>query len=321
MSEDEVHFETDDREEDNVRDILEPEITKQIVVTDPVVIQTIVEALSERTRLFILKCLQAKSAGLTATELGKLVNKRVPTVLYHLERLREAGLVYDELKPRMEGDKRGVKHWMIANQQLVLDINLDTFSFLHRTLNSYILSFLSYIKTRNIVGQDSLEAATIQDIISHQRVNEEFASVIKEHLTMDTIAELLGNLLDEEFTRIDKIEKGVLAVVKKNYLRDKAVPLLNIEFKKIFEGINDSMLSKISNELLKRRVNTSQLFRTFIWDIAIENGLIVRIPIRMTIEDIATRYGISLGIAVKIRNLLLSTGNYAVDRTERLFLR
>ncbi len=321
MSEDEVHFEMDDKEKDDVRDILEPEITKKIVVTNPVVIQTIVEALSERTRLFILKCLQAKPSGLTATELGKLVNKRVPTVLYHLERLGEAGLVYDELKPRVESDRREVKHWMIANQHLVLDINLDTFSFLHRTLNSYILSFLSFIKTRNIVGQDSLGAATIQDIISHQRVNEEFAQVIKEHLDMDMIAELLGNFLDEEFTKITKIEKNVLAVVKKNYLRDKAVPLLNVEFKKIFEGISDHALSRISDELLKRKIDTSSLFRTFIWDIAIEDGLIVRIPIRMTIEDIANRYGVSLGIAVKIRNLLLSTGNYAVDRTERLFLR
>ncbi|MFX1255688.1 MAG: ArsR/SmtB family transcription factor [Promethearchaeota archaeon] len=321
MPEDEVHFETDDMEEDRVKDILEPEIAKKIIVTNPVVIQTIVEALSERTRLFILKCLQAKSSGLTATELGKLVNKRVPTVLYHLERLREAGLVYDEPKPREEGDRRGVKHWMIANQHLVLDINLDTFSFLHRTLNSYILSFLSYIKTRNIVGQDSLESTTIQDIISHQRVNQEFATVIKEHLNMDMIAELLGNLLDEEFTRIATIEKNVLAIARKNYLRDKAVPLLNVEFKNVFEGISDPMLSRISNELLKRKVDTSQLFRTFIWDMATQDGLIVRIPIRMTIEDIATKYGVSLGIAVKIRNLLLSTGNYAVDRTERLFLR
>ncbi|MFX0091302.1 MAG: ArsR/SmtB family transcription factor [Candidatus Hodarchaeota archaeon] len=307
--------------EDETEDVLTPEMIKYNIIGNPVTIQTIVEALSERTRLFILKHLQGKSYGLTATEIAKLVNKRVPTILYHLEHLKKAGLVFDELKPRVEGDRRGVKHWLIANKRVTLDVDLDTLSYLHRTLESYLLSFLAFMRTNGIVSQDSLAAVTLNDIIAHQRVSEDFAVVIKDNLDVEKISVILKNRLDDEFSQIADIEKRVKAIIKKNYLRDKAIPLLNKELMKVFGRVDASLLSRISDELLKRRVGTSQHFRAFISDIAGQYRLVVQIPLRLAVQEIAARYGVSLGIAVQIRNLLLSTGKYAVDRTERLFLR
>ncbi|MFX0094253.1 MAG: helix-turn-helix domain-containing protein [Candidatus Hodarchaeota archaeon] len=318
---DRLENETETETKTETEEILTPEMVKHTIIGDPVTVQTTVEALSERTRLFILKCLQSTRGGLTATELAKLVNKRVPTILYHLEHLKEAGLVYDESRPRIEGDRREVKHWMIVNKQVVLDISLNTLPYLHRSLDSYLISFLTYMRKTRVISQDSLAEVTTQEIVNNQRVNEEFAVTLQKYLTVEKITELLKDLLDAEFTKIIEIEKGIKKIINKNYLHEKALLLMNQELIPVFGQLYSQILDNVSRELLKRRPDTSHQIRAFIADIAAQYQLTIHLPLRLTIQEIATKYGVSLDIAVKIRNLLLSTGKYAVDRTERLFLR
>ncbi|MFX0063652.1 MAG: ArsR family transcriptional regulator [Candidatus Hermodarchaeota archaeon] len=296
-------------------------ITKTSVLSDPVTIQIIIESLSERTRLFILKCLHDNPYGLMATDIATKINKKVPTVLYHLDRLREAGVVYEELKPRIEGEKREVKHWLVADSSITLDIDLEIFSYLHRSLDSYILSFLSLLRRDKFIDRESLANVRLEDIMAHQHVNEGFALIIKNNLTIEKVVLLYSELLDAEFTKINDIEKEVKAVVKMNYLREKAIGLLNNSVRKIFGSIDESTINRISDELLKRKVGTAFPFKVFMWEIAERYNLASIIPIRLRIEDLTIKHAISIEIAVQIRNRLLATGNYAVDATERVFLR
>ncbi|MFX0095726.1 MAG: ArsR/SmtB family transcription factor, partial [Candidatus Hodarchaeota archaeon] len=276
-------------------------INKSNIVSNPVAIQMIIETLSERTRLFILKCLQDTPYGLMATDIANRINKKVPTVLYHLDRLRDAGIVYEEIKPRAEGEKREVKHWLIADQSITLDIELESLCYLHRSIDSYILSFLSVIRKSGIISQESLENVSSEDIGNHQKVSESFATVIKENLTVETVVQLLSELLDVEFTKINKIEKDVKAILKKNYLHEKALNLLSKPIKQAFSHTSEHLVTQVGVEILKRNIGTAFSFKTFVWNIAEELNIPLDIPIRLKIDDISIKFSVSIELAVRIR--------------------
>lgn len=169
------------------------------ITSDPVAIQAIIDALTERTRLFILKCIEESEYGAVATELAQTIRKKVPTVLYHLERLEQAGLIRSEMKSRVPGDSREVKHWILVRDQLVLYIDLKALSYLYKDLDIYISSYQMHLRRQSCLSSNLLSQVTAEDISNHQKVPLSFAKVIREHFTLIKVASLLAQELDAEF--------------------------------------------------------------------------------------------------------------------------
>ncbi|MFX0091181.1 MAG: ArsR/SmtB family transcription factor [Candidatus Hodarchaeota archaeon] len=169
------------------------------ITSDPVAIQAIIDALTERTRLFILKCIEENEYGAVATELAQKIKKKVPTVLYHLERLEQAGLIRSEMKPRVPGDTREVKHWELVRDQLNLLIDLKALSYLYKDLDTYISSFQMSLRRKGSLSANLLSQVTTEEISQHQKVPLSFAKVIRKHLTLMKVASLLAKELDDEF--------------------------------------------------------------------------------------------------------------------------
>ena len=81
-------------------------------------------ALSDPTRLRIIN--EIILAGrLTAADLGRKLNKKIPSILHQLEILKKANIVIDEMI-FVDTIGREIKHWFVPQERLVtiLDISL-----------------------------------------------------------------------------------------------------------------------------------------------------------------------------------------------------
>ncbi|MFX0062757.1 MAG: ArsR/SmtB family transcription factor [Candidatus Hermodarchaeota archaeon] len=169
------------------------------VTSDPITIQLIIDALSERTRLFMLRCIEEEEYGVVATELAQKIKKKVPTVLYHLERLEQAGLIRSEMKPRVPEDSRLVKHWVLVTKRLKLNIDLKPLSYLYKDLETYISAFQRNLRKKGRLTAELISQVTAEEISRHLNVPLAFSEVIKNYLTSVKVASILAQELDTEF--------------------------------------------------------------------------------------------------------------------------
>ncbi|HKZ39614.1 MAG TPA: hypothetical protein VJ044_01560, partial [Candidatus Hodarchaeales archaeon] len=87
-------------------------------------------ALSDRTRLEILNhILRSGSQGLTAADVSRLIDKKIPSTLHQLEILKAANLLEDTML-FVESIGREIKHWSVPaeRRRIVIDFSLFSLS-------------------------------------------------------------------------------------------------------------------------------------------------------------------------------------------------
>ncbi|MFQ5978140.1 MAG: ArsR/SmtB family transcription factor [Candidatus Heimdallarchaeota archaeon] len=113
---------------------------------DPELAAKVIEALSEKTRLAVLAEIISAKDGTTASDIAERVNKKIPTILYHLDILSHAGLVTIELKQKVPGVGRPVKHWKVAKKAVQIEIDIPTLVLFAEPLSSIIRDLLTYYR-------------------------------------------------------------------------------------------------------------------------------------------------------------------------------
>ncbi|MHA2366856.1 MAG: helix-turn-helix domain-containing protein [Candidatus Hodarchaeales archaeon] len=85
----------------------------------------IISALSDKTRLEILALLFNNPEGLTAADISRLINKKIPSTIYQLEILQNSGLITNEMKV-VQSIGRAIKHWILpsGNYQMMMHLDL-----------------------------------------------------------------------------------------------------------------------------------------------------------------------------------------------------
>jgi DNA-binding transcriptional ArsR family regulator len=91
----------------------------------------IIEALADQTRRRILLHIQENPDGVTASNIAKTVNKKIPTVLHHLKMFDELHLIRSEMKPIHGTEReRKVKHWFISEERLTIELDFSYIAFI-----------------------------------------------------------------------------------------------------------------------------------------------------------------------------------------------
>ena len=93
---------------------------------DPTRARYVIDALSDRTRLEIIKLLISNSAGLTAAQIARMLNKTISTVLSHLEVLTQAGLLKIGY---LSFRGRALKVYTLADKEVRLEKRIERRAF------------------------------------------------------------------------------------------------------------------------------------------------------------------------------------------------
>lgn len=116
--------------------------------TDPGKVIPVIKALADPTRLGMLLSMNTASPkGVTASQLADKMRKKIPTILHHLEKLRELGLAAYKMEKNEAG--REIKHWRVVNSNFLLEINLDAFTDATVIIDELILYLFEEQKKRD----------------------------------------------------------------------------------------------------------------------------------------------------------------------------
>ncbi len=92
---------------------------------EPQKIINIISTLTDNTRLEILSLLMQNREGLTAADISRHIDKKIPSTIYQLEIIQDSGLIRSEMK-RVESIGRDIKHWIlpVENYHFLFEVNL-----------------------------------------------------------------------------------------------------------------------------------------------------------------------------------------------------
>ena len=87
----------------------------------------LISTLSDKTRLEIIALLMKYSEGLTAADISRFINKKIPSTIYQLDIIQASGLITNEMK-LVSSIGREIKHWFLKpdSYQLLLKLDLRT---------------------------------------------------------------------------------------------------------------------------------------------------------------------------------------------------
>ena len=157
---------------------------------DPTRARYVIDALSDRTRLEIIKLLISNSAGLTAAQIARMLNKTISTVLSHLEVLTQAGLLKIGY---LSFRGRALKVYTLADKEVRLEIDLERLAWV--PLRSYLDMWVSqYIKMKR---NESILPSKIssKDIAKVLDIDERTAKHVKNKIENER--QWLSSLINE----------------------------------------------------------------------------------------------------------------------------
>jgi len=92
--------------------------------SEPSKIINIISILNDSTRLEILALLMKNVEGLTAADISRQINKKIPSTLYQLEIIQASGLIKSEMK-LVHSIGREIKHWILPEENYYFTFNID----------------------------------------------------------------------------------------------------------------------------------------------------------------------------------------------------
>ena len=155
-------------------------------------------ALSDRTRLEILNhILRSGSQGLTAADVSRLIDKKIPSTLHQLEILKAANLLEDTML-FVESIGREIKHWSVPaeRRRIVIDFSLFSLSQAAEISVGERLAFLYTYRTRT--GQSRpLSKQALSEIVREFNAGRPADS--QERLTENGIIDALAVEIFDRF--------------------------------------------------------------------------------------------------------------------------
>ncbi|MFW9992128.1 MAG: ArsR/SmtB family transcription factor [Candidatus Odinarchaeota archaeon] len=170
----------------------------KIPYDDPETAIKIIEALADQTRRRILLYIQENPDGVTASNIAKTVNKKIPTILHHLQIFDELNLIYSEMKSIGSDTGREVRHWFVKEERLTIEIDFSYIAFIPDRDISEIFDSLkseSKIISRQLLSSDLPDS----DILAlNPRLNERQIDIIKKALSKQ-LEHYLYKWIDREY--------------------------------------------------------------------------------------------------------------------------
>ena len=207
---------------------------------DPYRARVLIDALSDKTRLEILKLLMNNPTGMTAAQIARILNKTIPTILSHLEILTEAGILrIDYITYR----GRALKLYSISEKEISVEIDLQKFVWI--PLRSYLDLWISqYIKIKR--ETDILPSkVSAKDIAKILGIDERTAVHIKEQI--ENNPSWLSSLVNEALQILS--QRGFITIADLS----KSLSIARIWAKKLAELIVQQGYAYLKDDTLYRR--------------------------------------------------------------------
>jgi len=207
---------------------------------DPYRARVLIDALSDKTRLEILKLLMNNPTGMTAAQIARILNKTIPTILSHLEILTEAGILRIDYT-MYRG--RALKLYSISEKEISVEIDLQKFVWI--PLRSYLDLWVSqYIKIKR--ETDILPSkVSAKDIAKILGIDERTAVHIKEQI--ENNPNWLSSLVNEALQILS--QRGFITIADLS----KSLSIARIWAKKLAELIVQQGYAYLKDDTLYRR--------------------------------------------------------------------
>lgn len=97
---------------------------REISSDEPQKILSIIATLNDNTRLEILSLLMQNREGMTAADISRRIDKKIPSTIYQLEIIQASGLIYSDMR-RVESIGREIKHWILSEENFHFNFKVD----------------------------------------------------------------------------------------------------------------------------------------------------------------------------------------------------
>ncbi|MHA2225744.1 MAG: ArsR/SmtB family transcription factor [Candidatus Hodarchaeales archaeon] len=165
----------------------------------------VIKALADSTRRHILLLLHENAPkGLTASVLADNLGKKIPTILHHLEKLKDLDLAYFTME-KMGGGDRQVKHWKVKHLKFAIEVDFDSISiesFTPEKQLKYIFSLFEEEKAaKKAISEDFAIINQPGDIL--ERLNNKFPEISQRE------AEVIHSQLSDNKGLIQYLQKWI----------------------------------------------------------------------------------------------------------------
>lgn len=105
---------------------------REFSTDEPQKILSIISTLTDNTRLEILSLLMQEPQGMTAADISRRIDKKIPSTIYQLEIIQASGLIESKMKP-VPSIGRDIKHWILPEENFHFLFKIDLSSIINES--------------------------------------------------------------------------------------------------------------------------------------------------------------------------------------------
>ena len=105
---------------------------REFSTDEPQKIISIISTLTDNTRLEILSLLIQEREGMTAADISRRIDKKIPSTIYQLEIIQASGLIKSEMK-HVSSIGREIKHWILPEENFHFLFKIDLSSIINES--------------------------------------------------------------------------------------------------------------------------------------------------------------------------------------------
>jgi len=155
-------------------------------------------------RKIMLELYKARPTGLTASKLSEHpeINKSIPTILHHLEKLQELNLIYYSME-KIENSNREVKHWKIDYESFLIKIDMQSLALDDFNPDVYIFALFNRLKD---------DKWTLTEAFGHEYSIEQLKNDLSQKFPVitDRIVQILWNSLQDKTEFLNFVENWII---------------------------------------------------------------------------------------------------------------
>lgn len=207
---------------------------------EPQKILNIISSLTDNTRLEILSLLIREPGGMTAADISRRIDKKIPSTIYQLEIIQASGLIKSEMK-FVDSIGREIKHWILPEENFHFLFKVDLNILINESSLSIDIrdAYLSVLqKLKSVISSSDIEKFDpdiLKQIVLPNGAKLDDKEIIKicqlksDRLLIDTFIYRIRNILSN-------------TNVNEGYPRDIFVQMLSVSEElanKIFSEVNN----------------------------------------------------------------------------------
>ena len=126
---------------------------------EPQKILNIISSLTDNTRLEILSLLIREPGGMTAADISRRIDKKIPSTIYQLEIIQASGLIKSEMK-FVDSIGREIKHWILPEENFHFLFKVDLNILINESCLSIDIrdAYLSVLqKLKSVISSSDIE--------------------------------------------------------------------------------------------------------------------------------------------------------------------